>query len=183
MRTSIAVYAALGVIAFVVPVRDAVSRELIVEPEAVPRGEVDAFDAELIDYAGSHLVYLSDHGVLSPTRSAEVWPHEANLIDLLAAGDSPDRFVAALVERRFDAVTTFDPRGAEYVALGGWIDGGYIHALNAVIRAGYAEGANGAPHPLLGRRPGVVDLSWARVCFDDDRPADCIAQGLARRDA
>jgi hypothetical protein len=183
MTAGIAVYAAVALVVFVPPLRTAVSRTDVVEPVAVPNYDVLSVDPSVVDYARSHLVYESFFGVVSPTRTSEVWPHQGNLIDVLAAGKPVDYFVDALIERRFDAVTPFGPLAGAYVEKGGYIDLEYVPALNTLMHAGYALGANGAPPPLLGRRPGELDLSWARECFSQPHPQACVADGAktARR--
>jgi hypothetical protein len=179
MQVGIAVYAAIALIVFVPPLRNAVERPKVVEAAAVPKLDIPALDPALIAYARGHLVYVSDLGTVSPTPTHEVWPSQANLIDVLAAGEPIDYFVTALIERRFDAVTPLSGLAGPYAAQSGRTSPEYIGALNALMRVGYAAGANGAPSPLLGRRPREMDLSWARQCFSAPHPTACVMDGAA----
>jgi hypothetical protein len=173
----IAVYASLAAILFVPLLRDSIKRSRVVEPVAIPHEDFHSIDPAVVAYSRSHLVYDTSLGVISPTRTDESWPHQANLIDVLAAGKPTDYVVDALIDRRFDAVTPFGGLGAPYAAAAGHTSIEYIPALNALVRAGYASGADGAPSPLLGRRPGQIDLSWARHCFTEAHPMACVANG------
>ncbi|MEO7570826.1 MAG: hypothetical protein ABIX10_00155 [Acidimicrobiales bacterium] len=178
MAAGIVAYALLASIALIPPVREAVTRARVVEPVAVPHRDVGEVDPVVIEYARSHLVFDSSTGVVSPTQTDEVWPPLGNLSDQLAAGESPGYLLDALIERRFDAVTHYSILAAAYVSRSGRTSEGYLPAVNLLIDAGYAPGANGAPPPFLGRRPGEIDLTWARRCFTADRPARCVDAGL-----
>ena len=172
LTAGVIAYCSVALIVFVPPLRSALKRPKVVAPAAMPRLTVRSIDPAIVAYARSHLVYESSLGVMSPTLTDEVWPHQANVIDVLAAGEPADYFVDALIDRRFDAVTPLSPLSAPYVAAAGRTSVEYVPALNALMQAGYAAGANGAPAPLLGRKPGQMDLSWARACFAGRAPAD-----------
>ena len=159
------------------PLHASLGRPGVVEYAAVPRSGVKSINPAVISYARSHLVFDTALGVVSPTLTHEEWPHQANLMDVLAAGEPEDYVVNALIARRFDAVTTFEALGSGYVAQAGLTSAEYLPALNALIRRGYVAGANGAPAPLLGRRPGDIDLSWAQHCFSDANPLACMRAG------
>jgi hypothetical protein len=176
LTAGVVVYTCIALIAFVPPLRTGVSRPEVVTPTAIPLRTIRSINPAIVAYAQSHLVYETGLGAVSPRATDEVWPHETNLFDVLAAGEPADYFVDALVERRFDAVTPFGG-GGRYVAAAGRTSIEYVPALDALIRAGYAPGENGAPPPLLGRRPGQMDLSWARACFSDPHPEACIETG------
>ena len=74
-------------------------------------------------------------------------------------------------------MTPFDPTQSAYVAASGRTSREYLPALDALIKLGYAPGANGAPPPLLGRRAKNVDLSWAKHCFNEAEPKECVTSG------
>ena len=82
-----------------------------------------------------------------------------------------------MIERRFDAMTPLNPGVSSNVSASGRTSPEYVSALNQLMKAGYRKGENGAPEPLLGRIPGTVDLSWARPCFSEDHPAECVRAG------
>ena len=149
----------------------------MVKPVAVPTYDVKSLSPAVVDYARSHLVYETSLGTVSPSETDEVWPHQVSLMDVLAAGEPADYLVDALIARRFDAVTPFEQIQSAYVAASGRTSREYLPALNALIKLGYARGANGAPPPLLGRRAENVDLSWAKHCFDEADPKECVTRG------
>ena len=177
MTAGVVASSLLAALVFLPPLQDVVSRRGVVDPQLLSTGDVEEIDPRLIDYSRSHLVYETSSGVLSPTLTHEAWPQQPNINDLLAAGESPDYVVDALIVRRFDAVTRFSELASGYTARSGRSDPEYLAALNALVELGYAAGDNDAPFPLLGRRPGSLDLSWARPCFEGARPAACLAAG------
>lgn len=146
----------------------------IATPAVRPRAELSNLPPALVRYARTHEVYVPDRGLVTVARPKDMWPSTANVIDLLAAGDTPDYLLAALIERRFDAVEHFDERWDAYASGYGRHRSGYLALLNLIIDHGYVEGANGAPPPLLGRRPGRLDLTWLSRCASTGVPAeDC----------
>jgi len=132
---------------------------------------------ELIRYARSHLVWEQLHSDLNVEPQRSIYPNFYNFVDLLAAGEQPEYFVDALLDRRFDAVAPirFAEGGVRaywdlYASGAGRHEEGYIWKLNQVIRAGYAPAA-GLPAGFLGRRPGPSLAPWMRRCFGPFRLA------------
>ncbi len=172
------VFVAIAAVGVVGPVGDVFARENVVTPTVAPRQEVAPINPKVIDFARTHLVWESQLGVVAPKQTSPVaFPAQANLNDVLAAGEPVTYFVDALAQRRFDAVTMIEPLAEGYVAAGGRMNGEYIAALNELIQRGYAARQPGVPGSLLGRRPGSIDLSWAPACFNTPHPAACVAQG------
>ncbi len=177
MTAGIVVYTAIAIVLIVPPIRDGLTRTNVVQPAAISIPDLKSISPAVVEYARSHLVYEPLLGTVSPSKTDEVWPQQVSLMDVLAAGEPGDYLVDALIERRFDAVTLFDRTQSSYVAASGRASVEYLPALNALIKLGYAKGDNGAPAPLLGRRPGAIVLTWARHCFSEANPKDCITSG------
>lgn len=143
----------------------------LVAVDPAPIGETEAWRAmspDIVTYADTHAVYLPRSGAIG---TDEMWPTEAHVIDLLAAGYQPMHLIEALERRHFDAVIPFaaHPWETEYVSMAGRAEPQDLTKLNEVIAAGYGPGHGGAPAPLWGRIDSCLGTTSRRGAWSDSR--------------
>jgi hypothetical protein len=167
LATSVASYALLLAVIFVGPVRSVVTEHGVEVPPVIQDVVWVELDDSVYAYAEDHRVFMPAMGAITKSQG-QAWPSDSTVRDMLAGGGQPSYLVDALIERRFDAVEPFyvDEYRIWYISAAGHTDASYLLLLNELMARGYADGANGAPSPLLGRRAGDVDLEWMRDCFD-----------------
>jgi hypothetical protein len=134
-------------------------------PPVKPAATWGEVPPDLRAYARAHLLYHPVWSDLNVRRQRVLYPNFFNIADLLAAGRQPMYLVNALLARRFDGVTPFNPfvDGPYSSAFGKWEEN-YTWKLNQVIAARYAV-APGLPAEVLARRPGPEQDAWMRTCF------------------
>ena len=145
--------------------REPLSRHHVIVPSL--RQDVTTWpqvSPELLAYAKTHLVYDQLHSDLNVANRREVATNMYNFVDLLAAGGQPKALVRQLLDRHFDAVSTFDAGTDPYASGFGKWEENYLWKLNQVIAARY-EAKPGTPAGLLVRKPGPEADTWMRTCF------------------
>jgi hypothetical protein len=124
-------------------------------------------EPELRAYARDHVVYVPEAPYLNVRPQKVVYPEYFNILDLLAAGRQPEYLVNALLDRRFDAVATFNltyPNVNPYSSSYGKFEENYLWKMNRVIEARYGV-PGGLPRDLRPRVDGPEPARWMRHCF------------------
>jgi len=131
----------------------------------LPAREWPETPPELRDYARGHTVY-DGASALGAASDGGLYPPYDNWSGLLAGGVQPGYLVRAFLDRRFDAVTTFDTaeRKEGFASGNGTWEENYQWKLNRVIEARYGS-SPAAPAGLVERRPGPERAAWMRECF------------------
>jgi hypothetical protein len=145
--------------------REPLSRHHVIVPSL--QQDVTAWpevDPQLLAYAKTHLVYDQLHADLNVGNRRQIATNVYNFVDLLASGEQPKALVRQLLDRHFDAVSSFDASSDTYASGYGKWEENYLWKLNQVIAARYAAKPR-TPKGLLVRRPGPEADPWMRTCF------------------